>query len=61
VTHPETPFALAMREAGITQKRMTELCGVTRGTVWRWQHGKTPAPTYARNIVKLTQESKHAD
>jgi transcriptional regulator with XRE-family HTH domain len=57
MTHPDTPFAKSMRAAGISQKALAELAGVTRGTVWRWQHAKTSVPEYAVTIVRLLQHA----
>jgi hypothetical protein len=50
MSHEE--FCAAMDEVRLSQRDIVKLTGKDRATVWRWQTGRSPVPTYAWTIVR---------
>jgi transcriptional regulator with XRE-family HTH domain len=44
-----------LKEIGLTQKAMAELCGITEHGVSKWARGKAPVPGYAVTIIELKE------
>jgi DNA-binding transcriptional regulator YiaG len=41
-----------LQELAMSTKQLSELCGVTRSTVWKWRTGASPVPIYAQTILR---------
>lgn len=47
---------------GLNQDDFARLIGVSRGTVWSWENGRTSVPELQAGIIKqLEQEAKRRD
>jgi transcriptional regulator with XRE-family HTH domain len=45
----------------MSQVQLAMACGVTKSTVWRWVHGKSPIPFFVWTIVALLDEEEPDD
>lgn len=41
-------------EALLSQTELAELCGVSRHTIWKWEHGQVgPSPAHRRKLAEI--------
>jgi transcriptional regulator with XRE-family HTH domain len=41
-------------EALLSQTELAQLCGVSRHTIWKWEHGQgAPSPAHRRKLVEI--------
>lgn len=51
----QATFRLRLANAGLRPADLARECGKTPVQIWRWGHGRTPVPKYAKTIIEKTE------
>lgn len=50
----------ALDDLGLTQSRLSSVCGVERQQAWRWCDGRNPVPDFVRSILSMIKTGNPA-